>query len=420
MTEEQSTEDEAREHRALDDVSTRSAGDVQTDGPGRAGGTLDAGDAVEQARAYDTIFRRAAEPRQLGRYVVLDVLGQGGMGVVLRAYDRELDRPVALKVLHREIDQRHTQRLRREAQAMAKLSHPNVVQVYEVGEIEGRAFVAMELCKGTTVRQWIDREPRPGWRGCVELFLHLGAGLVAAHEQGLVHRDFKPGNAIVDDKGRARVLDFGLARLGGHEDDEGGSGVAEELVRSDRVAAPLETSLTKTGAVLGTPAYMPPEQMCGLDADARSDEFSFCVALYEAVYGERPYEGSSMMALLVSMQAGAVRPAPKGSDVPVALRKLLLRGLAVNPAERWPSMEALLEELRRIANPRRWRWMALGVTVGLLAVGGGLSTTRALEWLNRCTGAREQLEGAWDEARRQEVKAAIVGTGLSYAPGTWE
>jgi predicted Ser/Thr protein kinase len=166
-------------------------------------------DEIEQARAYEALFKRSAEPRQLGRYVVLDSLGQGGMGVVLRAYDRELDRTVALKVLHREIDEQHTQRLRREAQAMAKLSHPNVVQVYEVGEVEGQTFVAMELVKGKTLCEWMQRQPRPGWRECVELFVQVGAGLAAAHERGLVHRDFKPGNAIVDEKGRPRVLDFG-------------------------------------------------------------------------------------------------------------------------------------------------------------------------------------------------------------------
>ncbi|MCA9707479.1 MAG: tetratricopeptide repeat protein, partial [Myxococcales bacterium] len=143
-------------------------------------------------------------------------------------------------------------------------------------------------------------------------------------------------------------------------------------------------------------------------------------ALYEAVYGERPFEGSSMAALMVSMRAGVVRPAPKGSDVPASLRKVLLRGLSVVPTERWPSMEALLEELRRLVAPRRRRWMVVGVTMGLVAVGGGLGATRTLEWLSRCTGARKQLEGVWDDARRQEVRAAILGTELSYAPGTLE
>jgi eukaryotic-like serine/threonine-protein kinase len=377
-------------------------------------------DAVAQALAHDTIFGRAGEPQQLGRYVVLDTLGEGGMGVVLRAFDRELDRPVALKVLHAHLDESHTARLRREAQAMAKLSHPNVVQVYEVGQLEGRTFVAMELVKGQTPREWMRQEPRPGWRACVRLFIQLGEGLAAAHERGLVHRDFKPANAIIDEKGRARVLDFGLVR---HDDDDDAEreSVASQRARTRPAeVVPLEASLTKTGAVLGTPAYMPLEQMEGHVADARSDQFSFCASLYEAVYGERPFDGSSMVAMMVAMRKGSPRPAPKGTEVPVALRKVLLRGLAIEPERRWPSMEALLGELRRFAFPRRRRRMVLAVSVGLVAVGGGLGATRALEWLSRCTGARKQLEGAWDETRRQAVQAAILGTELSYAPGTWE
>jgi len=362
-------------------------------------------------------LQHAAEPRTLGRYVVLDRLGQGGMGVVLRAYDRELDRPVALKVLHQGLDEQYAQRLRREAQAMARLSHPNVVQVYEVGEVEGQTFVAMELVKGTTLKEWMQQAPRPGWRACVELFVSLGAGLAAAHEGGLVHRDFKPGNAIIDEKGRPRVLDFGLARQGDEVDDEARTSLREH---ADAPETSLEAALTETGTVLGTPAYMPPEQMTGGEVDARSDQFSFCVSLFEAVYGERPYDGSSMMALMVSMRSGAVRPAPKGSDVPVALRKLLLRGLAVDPAERWPAMETLLEALERLVAPRRWRWLALGVGVGLVGLGGGLGVTQAMEWWSRCTGARGQLDGVWDEPRRQAVQAAILGTELSYAPGTWQ
>ncbi|MEX1366338.1 MAG: serine/threonine-protein kinase [Nannocystaceae bacterium] len=377
--------------------------------------------AVEQARAYDSLFKRSAQSQELGRYVVVDALGEGGMGVVLRAYDRQLDRTVALKVLRRTLDEGHARRLRREALAMAKLSHPNVVQVYEIGEVQGQTFVAMEFVKGQTVREWMNRSPPPGWRACVELFLQLGAGLAAAHEQGLVHRDFKPHNAMVDDKGRARVLDFGLARLGREEVEDGPSSTSHEDPRdTDPPAVPVGDPLTKTGAVLGTPAYMPLEQMRGRRVDARSDQFSFCVALYEALYAERPYEGRTMAHLLTSMHSGKVRPAPRGSDVPPALRKVLLRGLAEAPQQRWPSMEALLEALRRVAAPRRRRGTVVVVGAGLLALGVGLGATRTLEWLSRCSGARKQLQGVWDDARKQQVQQAIVGTGLSYAPATWE
>jgi tetratricopeptide (TPR) repeat protein len=300
---------------------------------------------------------------------------------------------------------------------MAKLSHPNVVQVYEVGQLEGRTFVAMELVKGQTVRQWLAQEPRPGWRACVEVFLQLGQGLAEAHRRGLVHRDFKPGNAIIDEEGRARVLDFGLARRG--EDGEDEPSTIQRLRASTHASGSLDQPLTQTGAVMGTPAYMPIEQMDGLPADARSDQFSFCVALFEAVYGERPYEGDSMVGLMAAMYDGRVRPAPRDSKAPAALRKVLLRGLSTMPSQRWPSMEVLLEELRRVAMPRRLRWTVLAV-VGLLGLGVGLWAARALEWVHRCSGAQGQLAGVWDDARRQEVKAAILGTGLSYASGTWE
>jgi len=379
------------------------------------------GDEVDPARVLATLFQQAAEPQELGRYAVLGTLGQGGMGVVLRAYDRQLDRPVALKVLRRELDAEHTTRLRREAQAMAKLSHPNVVQVYEVSEIAGQTFVAMELVKGKTVHEWMQEEPRPDWRACVRLFVQLGAGLAAAHERGLIHRDFKPGNAIIDEKGRPRVLDFGLARQHEANDEAGEPSIAiPHAPTMEHELAPREEPLTRAGTVLGTLAYMPLEQMLGLETDARSDQFSFCVSLYEAVYGERPFEGTSTMALMVSMHSGAVRPPPKGSKVPAALRKLLIRGLATTPAQRWPSMEALLEQLRSLVTPCGGRSIALAVGVGLLAIAGGLGVDRFAEWSNRCTGARAQLDGIWDDTRRQAVKAAILGTELSYATGTWE
>jgi len=369
----------------------------------------------ELVRAYEDLFGRTTDPRQMGRYAVLDKLGEGGMGVVLKAYDRELDRQVALKVLHPELDEQFTQRLRREAQAMAKLSHPNVVQVYEVGEIEGRTFVALELVKGQALDKWMRQRPRPSWRECVNVFLQLGAGLAAAHERGLVHRDFKPANAILDDKGRARVLDFGLARRFEGIDDS----TSVRTCKTKTGPSGLDAMLTRSGTVLGTPAYMPPEQMNGHEADARSDQFSFCVSLYEAVYGERPFAGRTLEALMVSLAGGAVRPVPKGSKIPGTLRAVLLRGLAVGPAERWSSMEVLLGELRRLVAPRTRRGLVLGLTVGLLGMGAALGVPEYLEMQARCSSAEDQLDGVWDEERRQEVEDAVLGTDLSYAADTW-
>ncbi|MCA9712465.1 MAG: tetratricopeptide repeat protein, partial [Myxococcales bacterium] len=183
---------------------------------------------------------------------------------------------------------------------------------------------------------------------------------------------------------------------------------------------PLDVSLTNTNAVLGTPAYMSPEQMQGWTADSRSDQFSFCVALYEALYGTRPFEGSSMAALLLSMTYRRVRPAPKGSRVPARLRKVLLQGLAGDPADRWPSMAALLTEMQRLLAPRRRRGLVLGPTLGLAALGAALAVPQFLAMQERCSGARAQLVGTWDDARRQQVRDAVLGTEHSRAAATWE
>ena len=383
---------------------------------------------AEQARSSETLATWSSALEALGRYVVLGTLGKGGMGTVLKAFDRSLDRPVALKVLHEELDEEHTLRLRREAQAMAKLSHPNVVQVYEVAEVDGQTFVAMELVEGKSLRAWMRRSPAPGWRECVEVFIGAGAGLAAAHERGLVHRDFKPDNAVIDDKGRPRVLDFGLARQAEADDEPGqrqtparpedeNEDENEAVSEVELNDSALRTPLTRAGMIVGTPGYMPLEQIEGAQTDARTDQFSFCVALFEALYGARPFAGSTITAQVVSMVAGEVKPAPKGTKVPAPLRKVLLRGLAADAADRWPSMDALLVELRRVSAPSRRGWLALGVFGGLGLL--SLSIAYRAGAGERCEGAADKLEGIWDDARIQQVEAAILGTGLAYAPDTW-
>ncbi|MCA9707781.1 MAG: protein kinase [Myxococcales bacterium] len=296
--------------------------------------------------------RPPADRERVGRYAVLDTLGRGSMGQVYEGFDDKLDRRLAIKVLHRHLSDRYRQRLVAEAQALARLSHPNVVQVYEVGEASGDTFVAMELVRGQTLRQWAQRDPRPGWRECVEIYLQAGEGLASAHAERLIHRDFKPGNAILDDKGRVRVLDFGLARyienVESIESDDAERVPPPETLGDDL----LESRMTQTGNVVGTPAYMPPEQMMGQELDARSDQFSFCVALYEAIYGERPFAGQSMAGLVLAIKLGHVLPPPRGTTVPLALRQVLLRGLASDPERRWPSMQALLDALREVTTPR--------------------------------------------------------------------
>ncbi|MEM9462305.1 MAG: serine/threonine-protein kinase [Myxococcota bacterium] len=371
-------------------------------------------DEVDRLRVRQQLFGGSSQPFELGRYLITGTLGQGGSGYVFKAFDPTLDRRVALKVLHKELDDKHTTRLLREAQAMAKLSHPHVVHVYEVGEVDGRSFVAMELVRGRTLKQWMQQDPRPSWRECIEVFLQVGSGLAAAHGRGLVHRDFKPSNAIIDDEGRARVLDFGLARQVGDQLSDELSIAALRASADTSKNVPLDVSLTKTGAVLGTPAYMPPEQMMGAEANARSDQFSFCVALYEAIYGERPFEGASMQALMISMTHGEVRPAPKGSRVPARLRAVLLRGMALRPEARWPSMEALLEQLRRLLICRRGRWLSLGagIVVGLGLFGAGLSY--GADMGQRRNDAHEQPHRIED---RPDVPTKAASPTLSTAPG---
>jgi len=362
-------------------------------------------------------------PERLGRFVLRGTLGRGGMGTVLEAYDATLDRKVALKLLHRDLAEHHARRLVREAQALAKLSHPNVVQVYEVGEVEGRTFIAMELLRGQTLWDWQQETPRPGWRACVEVYLQAGRGLAAAHAAGLVHRDFKPGNCIIDDEGRVRVLDFGLVRELAETtvDDEPG---VVALRRSGRDLVAEENGhgapLTRPGAVLGTAAYMPLEQLDGKSVDARGDLFSFCTSLYEALYGQRPYDDETLARLSTALEKGELRPAPRGSKVPSKLRALLVRGLARNPEDRWPSMAVLLTELQRVTARRRSRWAALGLAVGALGVSTAAWLQPAAITVERCDGAEGRLADVWDEGRKQAVEAALVESGKAFGPQTWQ
>ena len=275
------------------------------------------------------------------------------MGVVYSAFDEELDRRIAIKVLGADVavEFRGRARLMREAQAMAKLSHPNVVHVYEVGQVDGRVFVAMEYVRGVTLRDWLDQgghrlEDRIG------IVIQAGEGLFAAHEHNIIHRDFKPENVMVASDGRARVLDFGLARGTDEQDsDEAVGGRTLETAFPERQGSVLSVELTKHGSIMGTPAYMSPEQHFGLATSPASDQFNFCVVLYEALYGVRPFAGDNRMALAFAARQGQIDAAPAGSEVAPRLREIVVRGLAADPAARWPSMRALLDALRLAAAP---------------------------------------------------------------------
>jgi tetratricopeptide (TPR) repeat protein/predicted Ser/Thr protein kinase len=358
----------------------------------------------------------------VGRYVVLDQVGAGAMGVVLAAYDPDLDRKVALKLLKTHDDGTGTarKRLQQEAQALAKLDHPNVVAVHDVGVHDGRVFLAMEFVSGQTLREWLTEPNGPRARSDVlRVFAAAGRGLAAAHGAGLVHRDFKPDNVMIGADGRVRVLDFGLARLdeSGPEDEtsEGSREVARSASREQGSIA----RLTQTGRLLGTPAYMPLEQHEGTPATAASDQFSFCVALYEGLYGERPFAGGNIAELWDAVKRGAVRPAPKRSSVPSWLRKVVTRGLATRPEERYESMQALLDALEADPSGRRRRWLlGAGLTAVLVGASWGVYTVIERE-IQMCANSEEHLAGVWDDERRAAVKAGIEGTGLSYAADTW-
>ena len=370
----------------------------------------------------------------LSRYVVQERIGQGAMGVVYAAHDPQLERRVAIKLLRPEGRQLEVlrRRLLREAQALARLSDPHVVAVHDVGTCGDGVFVAMDLVEGCTLAEWL-REPRP-WREVLRVFLEAGQGLVAAHAAGLVHRDFKPANVLVGRDGRARVTDFGLACSVDEAVAGGGLAALEELV-------PGREALTRTGALLGTPLYMAPEQLLGRKVDALSDQFSFCVALHEALYGVRPFEGATVKQLAQAIQEEQVRPAGRGSQVPARVRRVVLRGLRPEPEQRFASMAALLEAART-APPRRARlWLAASVlAAGLMGVGGeyALAHRRAdtvqhaqqmvasLEGLEGCKEAPsfsvrpqppEALRPRVDAARRKLAEARVLLEAGRYTEG---
>jgi tetratricopeptide (TPR) repeat protein len=348
----------------------------------------------------------------LGRYFVLDLLGRGGMGAVYSAYDPELDRKVAIKLILARADPSDSstsadqQRLLREAQAIAQLSHPNVLTVYDVGTHRGRVFVTMEFVDGGTLREWADAGPHP-WREVLARYLPAGQGLAAAHRAGLVHRDFKPANVLIGSDGRLRVADFGLARRMVAGDEP----IARPREITNSTSSPtidsLAAKLTQTGARVGTPAYMAPEQYAGEDVDARADQFAYCVALYEALYGERPFVGRNLFSLIQAVERGEIAEPPRGTRVPTWLRKAIVRGLARDPVQRWPDMDSLLAALQRPPVRARWPWVLAG------AAGLGLAIVLALshddpEEPDICTGVDEAFASAYDDDDRRVIEQRLI------------
>jgi formylglycine-generating enzyme required for sulfatase activity len=380
-----------------------------TDEPEAALSTQESGDGAPGVA--DDEFDVLARGATIGRYLVLERIGAGAMGVVYAAYDPELDRKIALKLLRPQGQatdlSRRQARMVREAKAIAKLSHPNVVGIFDVGVHEGQVFMAMEHLAGGTLRDWSAAKKR-SWRETVQLFIAIGRGLAGAHAEGLVHRDFKPDNVLLDKNGVPKVVDFGLVRLAASAVELSSSGAFQR--EKDDAAAPATTvsepgdagSLTRTGALTGTPAYMASEQFRSEAVDARTDQFAFCVTLYEALYGERPFAGDNILALADSVLRGRVREAPKESQVPGWVRRVVLRGLEANPDRRLAGMDDLIAVLADDpAVARRRRLVAIGVAallVGTVVTARQISTQRQTQIESRIAAHLREGDAAMTAA----------------------
>jgi len=352
----------------------------------------------------------------VGRYVVQRKIGQGGMGAVYHAFDPDLERKVALKLLavRRGNLSRARERLQREAHVLARLSHPNVITVYDAGIYGDSIFIAMEFAAGVSLRRWL-KQQHPSWRRIMSVMLQAGQGLAAAHGAGIIHRDFKPENIIVSTDERAWVLDFGLARASLEEV----SPLPVPLSDDSSPFPPVNSvePLTVEGVLMGTPGYIAPEQYRGEPVDARSDQFSFCVTLFEALYGCRPFSGKSHRELRDNILAGKVCQPPADSKVPARIHAALLRGLSADPRQRYPSLSELLQQLHERPRLVGYRRPLLAAAL-LLLLGVGLFV-----WSGRpdlpCQGVERQLQGVWDERVKGRVQRAFRASGAPAADDSY-
>lgn len=356
--------------------------------------------SAPQALAHGAMF---------GRFEVIDFIGRGGGGIVVSAYDPTLDRNVAIKFLHPmspKAAEKARARLVREAQSMAKMSHPNVVTVHEVGVGQDQVFVVMELVEGKTLRAWMTSEERP-WSDVLECFLKAGRGLSAAHHAGLIHRDFKPDNVLVSSDGRVLVTDFGLSAARERDGEEAGSSSPATAMR-----------LTSDKVLLGTPMYMAPEQHERKELDARADQFAFAVSLYEALYAAHPFGGDTYAEVRDRVLSGKIRE-PKAKDaVPARIRAALVRAMSVDPAQRYPSIDDLLSALSPAPSSSRRRapWVAAIVVALGVAV---LGVARRPGPPRPCASAGDRLGGVWDSAVKSKVRERLLGTKDPSAEDVW-
>jgi tetratricopeptide (TPR) repeat protein/tRNA A-37 threonylcarbamoyl transferase component Bud32 len=371
---------------------------------------LDAREMLSRLRRE--LFGRG-DPVSVGRFQLRELLGRGAHGSVYLAHDEQLQRTVAVKLLREESDPSARARLLREAQALARLKHPNVLTIHDVG-IEGdRIFVAMEHVEAGTLKDWCAQHPagtKARFLAVLDLAIATARGLAAAHEAGIVHRDIKPANILVGADGRPRIADFGVARS-----DTAMADTDARTQRGDRSGAPSD-ALTRTGMLVGTPAYMAPEQLAGR-GDAASDQWSLCATLWEVAYGQRAYDAADLTALIEVVQ-GPPRPPPASrTEVPGWWRDILTRGLARDPEARWPSVAALAAALERGVVRRRRRIFA---SVGGALVLAGVATL-AMWHLDReerraqCRQGAEAIGEVWNDEAEAGLRDALLGTGVAYA-----
>ncbi|HUQ07684.1 MAG TPA: serine/threonine-protein kinase, partial [Kofleriaceae bacterium] len=359
-------------------------------------GNDDADTSVAEPRDDETAPLSASDvwsdrpPTAIGKYRVDGLLGRGGMGVVLSAHDTELERPVALKILHSPLGDKQRARMEREAQAMAKLAHPNVVTVYEVGRAGDLRFIAMELVAGDTLRAWM-RGAR-SWRRTLAMMIAAGRGLAAAHAAGLVHRDFKPDNVLIGADERPRVTDFGIVASAPQD----GEGPPDQNAPS---------------VARGTPAYMSPEQWDGGEIDARADQYAFAVTCWEALWGKRPFATRAARASQPE-RIGERRGVPR--RVEVALR----RALHKDRDQRWPTLAELLDRLEHLARDRR-AVIAAVAAVPLVAIAAMAFKAGGGPAESPCRTAAAPLDKVWGAARAAKMQAGYAQRTEPAAAAVW-
>ena len=354
---------------------------------------------------------------RLSRYRIVEVLGAGGMGSVYLAHDPSLDREVALKLLRgsAQASDQERERLLREGQALAAINHPNVISIFDAGESPLGVFLAMERLEGQDLRAW--RDTNPNTSEALEVYLAAAEGLAAAHQAGLVHRDFKPGNVMLTPTGRVVVLDFGLVQAEGL-DSAALADAFSSVDRSSERSANSDARLTRTGTVMGTPAYMAPEQRLGKPVDARSDQFAFCVSLYEALAGRRPYD----FAPLNETRAKEIRPPVSGRSIPSGIASVLARGLSVEPQERWASMDALAHALRRARRQRVRRLGTLAAAAGVMGVIGLMAIPAAPTDdapAMQCD-AQASLAEVWNDEASTRMASAMRSSSVPYHEAAYD